>query len=261
MVPAAVIVKDVSKSFQLKHGFTFRQALANRKARKGPTNTVQALSEVSFHVEQGAGVALMGLNGSGKSTLLKLVSGVMVPDTGTVHLRGRVAGLIDTGAGMHHELTCRENIHLNAGILGMTRAEVTSKFEPIVEFAGIPEKFLDTQVRFLSSGMFSRLGFSVAIHTDPDVFLVDEVLAVGDSQFKKKCRKALVARRQKEGMTLIIVAHEIRLLRKLCTEAMVLESGRLTYHGNLPGAEALIGDDDDDDDLAGLGDLSGSAAR
>jgi len=257
--PPAVIVKDVSKSFQLKHGFTIRQAMANRRARKDPTNTVQALSDISFHVEQGAGVALMGLNGAGKSTLLKLISGVMVPDTGTVHLRGRVAGLIDTGAGMHPELTCRENIHLNAGILGMSRSEVNAKFDAIVDFAGTPESFLDTQVRFLSSGMFSRLGFSVAIHAEPDVFLVDEVLAVGDGQFKQKCRKALLLRRRREGMTLIIVAHEIGLLRRLCTEAMVLEDGRLVYQGNLTGAEALIGDDDESDDLAGLGDLPAQA--
>jgi ABC-2 type transport system ATP-binding protein len=249
---AAVIVKDVSKSFRLRHGFTFRQALANRKAGRDPANSVQALQDVSFNVDQGAGVALMGLNGSGKSTLLKLISGVMIPDSGTVHLRGRVAGLIDTGAGMHPELSCRENIHLNAGILGMSRLEVESRFDAIVDFAGIPDKFLDTQVRFLSSGMFSRLGFSIAIHAEPDVFLVDEVLAVGDSQFKQKCRKALLARRRKEGLTLIIVAHEVGLLRRLCTEAIMLEAGRLTYRGTLSGAEALLGDDDADD-LSGLG--------
>jgi len=254
----AVIVKDVSKSFRLRHGFTFRQAMANRKAGRDPSNTVQALQDVSFHVDQGAGVALMGLNGSGKSTLLKLISGVMIPDSGTVHLRGRVAGLIDTGAGMHPELTSRENIHLNAGILGMSRLEVESRFDAIVDFAGIPEKFLDTQVRFLSSGMFSRLGFSIAIHAEPDVFLVDEVLAVGDGQFKQKCRKALLTRRKREGMTLIIVAHEIGLLRKLCTEAIMLEAGRLTYRGALSGAEALLGDEEDADDMSGLGEFAGT---
>lgn len=260
MAPAAVIVKDVSKTFQLKHSLTFRQALSNRQARKDPSTVVQALDSVSFHLDEGAGLALMGLNGSGKSTLLKLISGVMRPDSGTVHLRGRVAGLIDAGAGMHPELTCRENIHLNAGLLGMTRVEVVERFDAIVDFSGIPEKFLDMQVRFLSSGMFSRLGFAVAIHTEPDVFLVDEVLAVGDSQFKKKCRKALLQRSESDGMTLIIVAHEFGLLRQLCSEAIVLESGRLVYRGDLDAARALIGDDEgeelalvgghsDDDDL------------
>lgn len=256
MEPAAVIVKDVSKAFYLKHGFTIRQALSNRKNRKDPANIVQALQDVSFHVERGAGVALMGLNGSGKSTLLKLISGVMIPDSGTVHLRGQVAGLIDTGAGMHPELTCRENIHLNGAILGMSRPQVISEFDAIVDFAGIPDRFLDTQVRFLSSGMFSRLGFSVAIHTNPDVFLVDEVLAVGDGQFKRKCRKALMARRNREGMTLIIVAHELGLLRKLCSEAIVLESGRLVYQGSLAGGEALVRDEDDVDESAGLAELT-----
>jgi ABC-2 type transport system ATP-binding protein len=259
MPPAAVIVKDVSKTFLLKHGVTFRQSLSTRKARKDPAQVVQALRDVSFHLDEGAGLALMGLNGSGKSTLLKLISGVMTPDTGTVHLRGRVAGLIDAGAGMNPALTCRENVYLNAGILGMSRSEVAAKFDAIIDFAGIPEKFLETQVRFLSSGMFSRLGFSVAIHTEPDVFLVDEVLAVGDSQFKQKCRKALLERRRTEDMTLIIVAHEIGLLRQLCSEAMVLESGRLVYRGTLAGAEALVGDDEEADDtfrlaLAGGGD-------
>ena len=261
MAPAAVIVKDVSKTFQLKHSFTFREAFSNRRDRKDPATSVRALQSVSFHLDEGAGLALMGLNGSGKSTLLKLISGVMLPDSGTVHLRGRVAGLIDAGAGMHPELTCRENINLNAGILGMSRLEVAAKFDSIVDFSGIPEKFMDMQVRFLSSGMFSRLGFAVAIHTEPDVFLVDEVLAVGDSQFKQKCRNALLARRRKSGMTLIIVAHEIGLLRKLCTEAMVLESGRLIYRGDLPGAEAYVNFDDDGDDLSGFGDLSDSLMR
>ena len=233
MTPAAVIVKDVSKTFQLKHSFTFRQAFGNRQSAQGPVDaSCRRCDSVSFHLDEGAGLALMGLNGSGKSTLLKLISGVMQPDSGTVHLRGRVAGLIDAGAGMHPELTCRENIHLNAGILGMSRLEVAAKFDAIVDFSGIPEKFLDMQVRFLSSGMFSRLGFAVAIHTEPDVFLVDEVLAVGDSQFKQKCRKALLARAARAGMTLIIVAHEIGLLRKLCTEAIVLEAGRLIYRGD-----------------------------
>jgi len=258
---AAVIAKDVSKTFQLRHSFTFRQLMSNRRARNDPSTVVQALEDVSFRVDQGAGVALMGLNGSGKSTLLKLISGVMIPDSGTVHLRGRVAGLIDTGSAMHPELTCRENIYLQASILGMSRAEIASKFDAIVDFSGISERFLDTQVRFLSSGMFSRLGFAIAIHTEPDVFLVDEVLAVGDGQFKKKCRKTLLALREDEGMTLIIVAHEIGLLRKLCTEAIVLESGRLTYRGELAGAELLIGDEADDGEFAALGDPAGSGAH
>lgn len=238
----SVAVQDVSKQFLLKHGFTIREALANRKTRRDPSTIVQALDGVSFRADDGMGLALVGANGSGKSTLLKLISGVMRPDSGRIHIRGRVAGLIDLGAGMHPELTCRENILLNASILGMTRSEIAKSFDSIVEFAGL-ERFLDTQVRFLSSGMFSRLGFSVAIHTEPDVFLVDEVLAVGDGAFKKQCRKALAERRQQEGLTLLIVSHEVGLLRELCTEALVLDAGKVVYQGSLEGAAPLIDTD------------------
>jgi ABC-2 type transport system ATP-binding protein len=242
-VSSAVIVREASKSFQLRHDFTIRDALANRRKRQDPSNIVQALEDVSFHVDQGEGLALMGQNGSGKSTLLKLISGVMQPDSGTVHVRGTIAGLIDVGAGLHPELTCRENIYLNSAILGMTRAQTATNFDAIVSFAGL-ERFLDTQARFLSSGMFSRLGFSVAIHTEPDIFLVDEVLAVGDGQFKRKCRRALIAQRVK-GMTLIIVAHEVDLLRRLCSNAVVLDQGRVVFQGPLADAEKVTGDDDD----------------
>ena len=255
----SIVVEHVSKRFTMQYSRTIKQmsiaALRGQQLR----DTFLAVDDVSFTVEQGESIGLMGLNGSGKSTLLKLISGVMQPDSGTVHLRGRVAGLIDAGAGMHPELTCRENIHLNAGILGMTRAEVASRFDAIIDFSGIPEKLLDTQVRFLSSGMFSRLGFSIAIHAEPDVFLVDEVLAVGDGPFKQKCRKALLAQRKHPGMTLIIVAHEIGLLRRLCTESLVLDAGQVVYRGPLSGAEALLGDEYGAEELSGLGDLADSA--
>lgn len=240
---ASVVARDVSKSFHLKHGFTIRQAMQNRRQRRDPKTIVQALDNVTFRTEQGSGVALMGRNGSGKSTLLRLVSGVMRPDSGTIHVRGSVAGLTDLGAGMHPELTCRENIYLNASVLGMSPRQIESRFDAIVDFAEI-SRFLDTQVRFLSSGMFSRLGFAIAVHTEPDVFLVDEVLAVGDSPFKQKCRKTLLERRTAEGLTLIIVAHENALLRQLCTEAIVLDRGKLIYGGALAGAESLMAIDD-----------------
>jgi len=240
---AALVVDSVSKSFRLKHTQTFKDLTGRSSRRKADVEMVHALRDVSLEVRQGEGVALMGLNGSGKSTLLKLMSGVMRPDDGTVLVRGRVAGLIEIGAGMSPELTGRENVYLNAAILGMTKAETEAKFDAIVDFAGI-ERFLETEVKFYSSGMFMRIAFSVAIHTEPDVFLVDEVLAVGDSQFKRKCRRALLARRR-DGLTLIIVAHESSLLRKLCTRGVVLDEGALVYDGVLAGAEALINDDDD----------------
>ena len=172
---------------------------------------------MSFTVEQGESIGLMGLNGSGKSTLLKLINGVMKPDAGQVLTRGRIAGLIATGAGFHPQLTGRENVYLNAAILGMSEAETKRKFDQIVEFADIG-RFLDTPVGTYSSGMFSRLGFAVAVHTDSDIFLVDEVLAVGDKPFKKKC----IARMQEirdEGRTLFYVTHAARLGARACATA------------------------------------------
>ena len=156
----------------------------------------------------------MGLNGSGKSTLLKIINGVMRPDTGTVLTRGRVAGLIATGAGFHPQLTGRENIYLNAAILGMTEAETKRKFDEIIEFADIGEH-LDTPVGHYSSGQFSRLGFAVAVHTESDIFLVDEVLAVGDKPFKKKCI-ARMEEIKKEGRTLFYVSHAAALGQARC---------------------------------------------
>lgn len=242
MAPA-VVIDGVSKRFQLKHQHSVRE-LTSREARaERKTEVVDALADVSLTVEEGDGLALMGLNGSGKSTLLKLIAGIMQPDTGRVWVRGDLAGLIDVGAGMSPELTGRENLYLSAAILGMTKAQTEARFDAIVDFAGI-ERFLDTEVKYYSSGMFMRIAFAVAIHTDPQVFLVDEVLAVGDSQFKRKCRRALLARRR-EGLTLIIVAHDVDLLRRLCTRAVVLEKGKLIADGTLKEAELLLTEDDD----------------
>ena len=181
------------------------------------------MNDVSFTVQQGESIGLMGLNGSGKSTLLKVINGVMRPDSGKVLTRGRIAGLIATGAGFHPQLTGRENVFLNAAILGMTEKETNRKFDAIVEFADIG-KFLDTPVGNYSSGMFARLGFAVAVHTDSDIFLVDEVLAVGDRPFKKKC----LARMQEikdDGRTLFYVSHAPASVRKMCDRVLVLEKG------------------------------------
>jgi ABC-2 type transport system ATP-binding protein len=244
-VTVAVVVNNVSKTFQLRHHHTVRDMLLRRRPRRDSTKVVRAVDSVSFRVDAGEGVAVMGVNGSGKSTLLQLICGILRPDEGSVRIRGQVAGLIGASAGFHPELTGRENISLNAALLGMSRAQTESKFDQIVDFAGV-ERFLDTPVKYYSSGMFSRLGFAVAINTDPDVFLVDEVLAVGDSQFKRKCRQALLERRE-TGLTLIIVAHETALLRKICTRGIVLDHGATAFDGPIAEAAALIGDDEDDD--------------
>ena len=184
---------------------------------------------MSFTVEQGESVGLMGLNGSGKSTLLKLINGVMRPDQGTVRTRGRIAGLIATGAGFHPQLTGRENLFLNGAILGMSEAETKRKFDEIVEFADIG-KFLDTPVSHYSSGMYARLGFSIAVHVDADIFLADEVLAVGDRPFKKKCMAKMQEIRQ-QGTTIFYVSHATASVRAMCDRVLVLESGHLNFDG------------------------------
>ncbi|QNN54828.1 ABC transporter ATP-binding protein [Nocardioides mesophilus] len=193
------------------------------------SDTFWALDDLTFSVEQGESIGLMGLNGSGKSTLLKLINGVMRPDRGTVLTRGRIAGLIATGAGFHPQLTGRENIFLNAAILGMSEKETRAKFDDIVEFADIG-KFLETPVGTYSSGMFSRLGFAVAIHTDSDIFLMDEVLAVGDRPFKRKCL-ARMDEIRKSGRTMFYVSHAPGSVRKMCDRVLVLEKGRLAFDG------------------------------
>jgi ABC-2 type transport system ATP-binding protein len=213
------------------------------------SETFPAINDVSFSVAQGESVGLMGLNGSGKSTLLKLVSGVMRPDAGQVRVRGRIAGLIEVGAGLHPDLTGRENIYLNGAILGMGQSEIDRKFDAIVDFSGV-ERFIDNEVRHYSSGMFARLGFSVAVHTEPDVFLVDEVLAVGDQRFRKRCLER-IRHLHAQGQTLVIVSHNARQIVRLCSRALVLEDGELAFDGPSTQATEFIdaGEDDDDDDL------------
>jgi ABC-2 type transport system ATP-binding protein len=188
----------------------------------------------------------MGLNGSGKSTLLKMINGVMRPDAGKVLTRGRVAGLIAAGAGFHPQLTGRDNVFLNAAILGMSEAETLRKFDQIVEFADIG-KFLETPVGHYSSGMFSRLGFAVAVHTDSDIFLMDEVLAVGDRPFKKKCMVRMEEIRQ-EGRTMVYVSHATASVRKMCDRVLVLEKGVLGFDGPVDeGIQYLHYDENEDD--------------
>jgi ABC-2 type transport system ATP-binding protein len=193
------------------------------------SDTFLALDDVSFTVQQGESIGLMGLNGSGKSTLLKLDHGLMKPDSGEVLTRGRIAGLIATGAGFHPQLSGRDNIYLNAAVLGMSEAETRRKFDDIVEFADVG-KHLDSPVGHYSSGMFSRLGFAVAIHVDSDIFLADEVLAVGDKPFKKKCMQRMQEVRD-SGRTLVYVSHAAGSVRKMCDRVIVLESGRVGYDG------------------------------
>jgi len=241
----SIVVDNVGKKFTLRYHRTMKQMAVAVTKRQDLRESFNALDGVTFSVEQGESIGLMGLNGSGKSTLLKLVNGIMRPDTGSVLTRGRTAGLIATGAGFHPQLTGRENVYLNAAILGMTEVETKRKFDEIVDFAQVG-KFLDSQVGNYSSGMFARLGFAVAVHVDSDIFLVDEVLAVGDKPFKKKCIQKIQEIRS-EGRTLFYVSHAPGSVRKVCDRVLVLEQGRLGFDGGVEeGIKYLHYDDPDD---------------
>ena len=248
MSTESIVVRDVSKRFTMRYHRTIKQMTVAMMRRQEISDTFLALQDVSFTVQQGESIGLMGLNGSGKSTLLKIINGVMRPDSGEVLKRGRIAGLIATGAGFHPQLTGRENIYLNAAILGMTDNETRKKFDDIIEFADIG-KFLDTPVGHYSSGMFSRLGFAVAVHTDSDIFLVDEVLAVGDKPFKRKCI-ARMEEIKKEGRTLFYVSHSAPSVRRMCDRVLVLEQGVLGFDGPVAEGIRYLKYDNDPDDVS-----------
>ena len=244
----SIICQGASKQFTMRYHRTIKQITIAMMRRQEISDSFLAVNDVSFSIEQGECVGLMGLNGSGKSTLLKLISGVMRPDQGKVLTRGRIAGLIATGAGFHPQLTGRDNVYLNAAILGMSEKETNRKFEQIVEFADIG-KFLDTPVGFYSSGMFSRLGFAVAVHTDSDIFLIDEVLAVGDKPFKKKCMTRMQEIKD-EGRTLVYVSHAAGSVRKMCERVLILEKGVLGFDGPTDDGISYLQYDDDTDDVS-----------
>ncbi|WP_444826197.1 ABC transporter ATP-binding protein [Arthrobacter sp. H41] len=227
----AIICDGVQKQFVLRHTRSLKEALVwIVKGRKGDlSRKFDALQDVSFTVNRGETVALLGLNGSGKSTLLKLISGVLQPDTGSLLTKGRIAGLIEVGAGFHHDLSGRDNVYLNGAILGMPERKIDQMFDSIVDFAEIGE-FIDTEVKFYSSGMYLRLAFSIAVHTDPEIFLVDEILAVGDEPFQRKCL-AKIKELAAAGKTLLVVSHDLDLVSTVCERGILLEHGKLITDG------------------------------
>jgi ABC-2 type transport system ATP-binding protein len=243
----SIVVDGVSKRFTMQYTRTIKQMTIAAVRGQKLSDTFLAIDDVSFTIEQGESIGLMGLNGSGKSTLLKLISGVMKPDSGTVRTRGRIAGLIAAGAGFHPQLTGRENVYLNAAILGMSEAETKRKFDQIVDFASVG-KFLDTPVGHYSSGMSARLGFSVAAFADSDIFLADEALSVGDRPFKRKCI-ARMEEIKKEGRTLFYVSHAPGSVRKMCDRVLVLENGKLAYDGPTNEGIKFLHYDDVEDDV------------
>jgi ABC-2 type transport system ATP-binding protein len=234
----SIIVDGVHKTFTLNHAFSLKDTIVAWIRRRKTTSTFEALKGIDIVINEGESVAILGFNGSGKSTLLKLVSGVMQPDGGEVLTRGHVAGLIEVGAGFHPELSGRENVFLNAAILGMSRKQIEERYDEIVAFSEI-EPFIDQEVKHYSSGMFMRLAFSVAIHVELDVLLVDEILSVGDAPFREKCRlkfQELIAARK----TLVVVSHDMDMVRELCTRGVVIDKGQVIYDGSVEGAIALV---------------------
>lgn len=225
----AISIKNVSKRFRLYHErhTSLKERLINIGKRS--YDDFLALNDVSFDVEEGQTFGLMGHNGSGKSTLLKIIGGILQPSAGEIVTKGRIAALLELGAGMQPDLTGRENIFLNGSILGLSRKELEKRFDEIVAFSEL-EKFIDTQVRFYSSGMYVRLGFAVAVNVDPDILLVDEVLAVGDELFQRKCLER-VKQFQREGRTIVVVTHSVDQIRKIANSAAVLDHGNLVYSG------------------------------
>ncbi|XPP27416.1 MAG: polysaccharide ABC transporter ATP-binding protein [Leucobacter sp.] len=229
--PTVVSVKEVSKLFKLRQDNSFKERLVTfgRRGREH-RDEFWALKDVDLDIEAGHTVGLIGHNGSGKSTLLKLIGGILSPTSGTVATRGQMAALLELGAGFHPDLTGRENVYLNASMLGLSEAQIAERFDRIVEFSEIGQ-FIDTQVKFYSSGMYVRLAFAVAIHTEPDVLLVDEVLAVGDEAFQKKCLER-IRQFQEEGRTIILVTHTLSTVEELCDHAVLLDHGRVLYAGS-----------------------------
>ena len=231
----AVTVDHVSKSFRLyqERNQTIKSAIMRR--RRSVHEDFLALDDISFDVPEGGTLGLIGSNGSGKSTLLKCLAKIYYPDKGKITAFGRVAALLEVGSGFHHELSGRENIYLNGSILGMRRKEIDRKLDEIIDFSGV-EAFIDQPVKNYSSGMYVRLGFSVAINVDPDILVVDEVLAVGDAEFQEKCRQKFVDFKA-AGKTVILVTHDMASVRSMCDHVAWLKNGKLARYGK---ADATI---------------------
>jgi len=243
MSDAIIKVEGLGKKYIISHeqtgGYTALRDIISNKA-KGLAQRKKialpakeefwALKDVNFEIKQGEAVGIIGRNGAGKSTLLKILSRITEPTTGRIELNGRVASLLEVGTGFHPELTGRENIFLNGAILGMSRSEIRSKYDEIVDFSGV-EKFLDTPVKRYSSGMYVRLAFAVAAHLEPEILVVDEVLAVGDAEFQKKCLGKMDEVSHKEGRTVLFVSHNMGMILKLCNQCILLNSGKVEKIG------------------------------
>jgi ABC-2 type transport system ATP-binding protein len=229
--PPAISIRDLSKRFRVYHERPSSVKERLLKFRRVRSEEFWALRDISYDMPEGKTIGLVGRNGSGKTTLLKIIGGILRPTDGRVETRGRIAALLELGAGFHPELTGRENVYLNASILGLTKKETDRHFDEIVQFAEL-ERFIDNQVKFYSSGMYVRLGFAVAVHVEPSILLVDEVLAVGDEAFQRKC-VARVRQFQREGRTIVFVTHAVHLVHQICDQAVMLDGGEIKVAGDV----------------------------
>jgi len=230
MSKLAIQFKDVSKDFYLQEDKTFKEVLTSFARRKGWAKRKEVLKQLSFLINQGETVGIVGKNGAGKSTIMKLIAGVTSPSQGSVTVEGRVAPLIELGAGFHHELSGYENIFLDAAILGMHKTEVEQQLQNIIEFSGLKADIREPLKRY-STGMQMRLAFSVAVHTNAPILLIDEVLAVGDVEFQHKCLQRLEEIKARTNTTIVFVSHDQKSVEKFCDRALLLESGNIVMDG------------------------------
>lgn len=232
----AITVSDLSKQYTRGTGASYtalRDVLSSAFRKKGTKESGKfwALQEVSFDIQKGERIGIIGRNGAGKSTLLKIISQITPPTGGRIVLNGKVASLLEVGTGFHPELTGRENIYLNGAILGLAKKEITTKLEEIIDFSGV-EPFIDTPLKHYSSGMQLRLAFSVAAHLEPEILLIDEVLAVGDLEFQKKCLGKMEEVSKAQGRTILFVSHNLEAVKHICEKVLFLENGKVAFFGN-----------------------------
>jgi ABC-2 type transport system ATP-binding protein len=231
--------KNLHKYFYLNYQRTLKELVQAVFAGQKTREQVHALNNISFQINKGETVGIIGKNGAGKSTLLKLIAGVSFPTSGILEVKGRIAPLIELGAGFHPELSGKENIFLNGVILGMDEKYLVEKFQAIVDFSEIPMRFIYTPVKYYSSGMYMRLAFSVAVFTQPEILLVDEILAVGDQAFQQKCL-AKMNEFKKQGVTIVFVSHALSQVKEFCQRAIYLKNGEVAYDGQPQEAISLF---------------------
>lgn len=233
-IGSGTISRDIDRLWQMKvlgkEDPFLKVGETNDRNTKSDSNIVWSLKDINFEVNQGDAVGIIGKNGAGKSTLLKLLSRVTSPTTGEIKVKGRIASLLEVGTGFHPELSGRENIYLNGAILGMRKKEITRKLDEIIDFSGV-ERYIDTPVKRYSSGMYVRLAFAVAAHLESEILIIDEVLAVGDAEFQKKCLGKMGDISKGEGRTVLFVSHNMGAIKELCTKSILLQNGKLIYEG------------------------------